>query len=230
MIMTVKKFLRKLGYDVVKYHPCYDILLKKHAIDTVLDIGANNGQFAREINKKIPRAMIYSFEPLPDVFRDLQENCSSITNFKAFNLALGERNENIVIHRSSFSPSSSLLKMSELHKRLYPKSSGAIQENVAMKKLDHVARKIELHKNILVKIDVQGFEDKVIAGGQDIISRAKLLLVETSFVTLYENQPLFDDIYTLVRNLGFTYAGSKERHYNKETGELIYEDSIFVKK
>lgn len=230
MVMTIKKFLRKLGYDVIKYRPHYDNLLKKQAIDTVFDIGANSGQFAREIHGEIPSARIYSFEPLTDVFRDLQKNCSYIHNFKAFNIALGKHNENKIIQRSSSSPSSSLLQMSELHKKLYPGSSGATQENVIIKKLDNVAQKIKLGKNILVKIDVQGFEDKVIIGGQDIISRAKLLLIETSFVTLYEEQPLFDDIYMLIRNLGFTYMGSKERHYNEETGEFIYEDSIFVKK
>lgn len=83
--------------------------------------------------------------------------------------------------------------------------------------------------NLLVKLDVQGYEDKVLLGGKNVISQAKMLLIETSFTRLYENQPLFDDIYLIVRELGFTYQGSRERHYNKKTGELVYEDAIFIK-
>ena len=229
MIMAIKKLLRKFGYDLVRYHPVYDIALKKHAIETVIDIGANTGQFALSIHEQLPHAMIYSFEPLHDVFLKLSENLKSVETFKAFNVGLGEKNEATAILRSSFTPSSSLLPMTELHKKLYPKSSGATPETIEIKRLDDMASSMPITGNLLVKLDVQGYEDKVLRGGGNLIGQAKMILVETSFIQLYENQPLFDDIYRIVRELGFTYQGSRERHYSKETGELIYEDAIFTR-
>ena len=229
MIMTVKKILRKFGYDIVHHHPVFDIALKKYAIETVIDIGANSGQFALGIHEQLPHAMIYSFEPLHDIFTKLSENLKGVRNFKAFNVGLGEKNETTTILRSSFSPSSSLLPMTELHKKLYPKSSRATTETITIKRLDDMANDIPIKGDLLVKLDVQGYEDNVIRGGSKIIGKATMLLIETSFIQLYENQPLFDDIYSIVRELGFTYKGSRERHYSKETGELIYEDSIFIK-
>jgi hypothetical protein len=76
----------------------------------------------------------------------------------------------------------------------------------------------------------KGFEDKVINGGRKTIGKAAVVIVETSFVPLYEKQPLFADIHDLMKNLGFSYYGDAARHYSKDTNKLIYEDSIFIKK
>lgn len=229
MLLALKRVLRKLGFDVVRYHPIFDIVLKKYAIDTVIDVGANNGQFALDIHARLPSATIYSFEPLHDTYKELVENLKDVPTFRAFNVGLGDAAETKTIFRSSFSPSSSLLPMTDLHKKLYPKSAGATPETITIRKLNDVASGMNLNGNVLVKLDVQGYEDKVLRGGTEVLRHAKVLVTEVSFVTLYEGQPLFNDIYTIARELGFTYAGSRERHYSSQTGELLYEDSIFVK-
>lgn len=229
MVYALKQFLRKFDYDIVRYHPLFDIVLKKYAIDTVIDIGANNGQFALDIHERLPQAAIYSFEPLHDTFQELNKNLKTVPSFHAFNTGLGDRNGTETIFHNSFSPTSSILPMTDLHKKLYPKSASATPETIAIKRLDDMQDELDLSGNVLVKLDVQGYEDKVLSGGAEVIANAKVLITEVSFVALYENQPLFDDIYQIVRKLGLTYAGSRERHYSKETGELIYEDAIFVR-
>jgi FkbM family methyltransferase len=228
MTSFIKRILRKFGFDVVRYHPLFDILLKKYDIDTVIDIGANNGQFALDIHERLPHAKIYSFEPLNDAFLELTQKLGSIANFHAFNIGLGNANKTSTINRSSFSPSSSLLPMTDLHKQLYPKSADSIAETITIKRLDDMASEMQPGSNVLVKLDVQGYEDEVLRGGAKTIARSRVLVTETSFATLYEGQPLFDDIYKIVYELGFRYAGSRERHYNTQTGELLYEDAIFV--
>jgi len=229
MLLALKRALRRFGYDVVRYHPLFDLVLQKYAIDTVLDIGANDGQFALEIHEKLPHAAIYSFEPLHDAYQKLMERMRRVPGFHAFNIGLGEAAATATIHRSSFSPSSSLLPMAALHKKLYPKSAEATPETITLKRLDDIQDELPQSGNLLVKLDVQGYEDKVLRGGSAVIARAKVLITEASYVTLYEGQPLFDDIYTVARELGFIYAGSRERHYSPATGELIYEDALFVR-
>ena len=119
----------------------------------------------------------------------------SVPKFKAFQFALGNEALEIDIHRSTYSPSSSIRPMSQLHKKVFPYTKGAVSERITVKRLDDIAEGLTLVDNLLVKIDVQGFEDKVFAGGTHTIRKAKALIVETSFESLYEGQPLFDEIY-----------------------------------
>ncbi len=229
MLMKAKKTLRRLGYDVVRYHPQYEALLKRYNISTVIDIGANSGGFAIDIHERLPEAAIYSFEPLKGPYGALAEHFKDVPTFKAYNVALGDSAGQTVMKRSSFTPSSSILEMAPLHKALYPRSSGSEDETVTIERLDDALGGIDLKKNILVKIDVQGFEDKVILGGKNVISQACMLVVEASFAELYKGQPLFGDIHELLHGLGFAYHGSRERHWNNATNEPIYEDSIYLK-
>ncbi len=79
-----------------------------------------------------------------------------------------------------------------------------------------------------MKIDVQGYEDRVLRGGEQTVKRAQVLLVETSFQQLYEGQALFEDILALLRGWGFRYAGALDQLLNPRTGEALQQDSIFV--
>ena len=101
MLIIIKRALQRFGYDVVRYHPLFDIVLKKYAIDTVLDIGANNGQFALDIHTRLPKAKIYSFEPLQEAFRELTGNLKTVPGFRAFNIGLGDSNGTATIFQIS---------------------------------------------------------------------------------------------------------------------------------
>ncbi|MBI5134446.1 MAG: FkbM family methyltransferase [Candidatus Taylorbacteria bacterium] len=229
ILFAIKRLANKFGYDIKLYHPHFDLVLKEHGIKTVIDIGANNGQFALDIRSRLPGARIISFEPLSDCYEELQAKMAGDGGFQALNLALGDVKGDVEIHRSAFSPSSSLLPMADLHKKMYPKSVETRKEKIQVERLDDVIRNIAVEGPLLVKLDVQGYEDKVIAGGKETLSLANMILIETSFKTLYEGQPLYKDIYALLASLGFSYYGNNGQHWDPKTGELVYEDSIFVK-
>ncbi|NJO65558.1 MAG: FkbM family methyltransferase [Richelia sp. RM2_1_2] len=78
-------------------------------------------------------------------------------------------------------------------------------------------------------MDTQGYEDKVLSGGEKIIKSANVIIIETSFVKLYENQPLFNDIYSKLIEWGFSYAGSLEQLVSPHTGKILQADSLFIK-
>ena len=228
--MIIKKFLRRQGYDIKRYHPLFETLIKKHNVSTVFDIGANNGQFAKKIHEALPNAKIYSFEPLKDCYDILVKTFEKENvQFKAFNFALGQENNETVIKLNNFSPSSSILPMTKEHEKLYPKNKEVAERKITIRRLDDVAKELEITDDIFIKIDVQGFEDKVIKGGSHTISKAKIILVENSFIPLYEGQPLFGDIHKLLSELGFNYSGHGDQHWNEKTNELIYEDSIYTR-
>ncbi|MBX4192197.1 FkbM family methyltransferase [Candidatus Parcubacteria bacterium] len=226
--MEIKKILRNFGIDLVRYRSFWETTVRPRKIVTLLDIGANTGAFASEFRTKFPNVFIHSFEPLPDCFKTLEESMQGDANFKAWNVALGDERGEVSMHESSFHPSSSLLQMSALHKKLYPKSAGSKEVKVKVERLDDVFAGTELKTPLMLKIDVQGFEDHVLRGAPKILSHASIVLVETSFVPLYEGQPLFADVHELMRVNGFSYHGRAEAHFN-ERGEIMYEDSIFLK-
>ena len=227
----IRKPLNLAGIDIKKYRPAVDPLkwLEKYDIKTIIDIGAHTGQFAKEIREKLPQARIYSFEPLKDCYQKLVQNMSMDKNFKAYNFALGNKESRQEINRSASSPSSSLLPMANLHEEMYPHTKGGSKEEIDVKRLDDVFKDSDLEKEILVKIDVQGYEDKVIEGGINIISQAKIALLEVSFLELYKGQALFSEIYDIMKRLGFRYQGRTQQRINPLTGEVLYEDSIFIR-
>jgi len=204
--------------------------LKGRNIHTVFDIGANVGQFASQIHRVLPDAMLYSFEPLEDCYSELVKKMAHLPRFRAFNFALGDTNGQVEIYRNDFTPSSSLLPMEELHKQAFPFTAHVTTQRIEIRRLDDVSQQLDIVDDVLVKIDVQGTEDKVILGGEKLLSRASVLIVETSFQPLYVQQPLFEDIYDLVRQ-DFRYIGSfGEPRINRLDGTPLFEDSLFVKR
>lgn len=200
--------------------------LKNLRIQTVLDIGANTGQFAAMIRGILPDSSIYSFEPLPDAYASLLSEMGPEPRFKAFNFALGDEDAKTMIHRSRFSPSSSLLPMLELHRAAWPYTAEVGTEEIEVRQLD--ALDLFLEPRVLVKLDVQGFEDRVIAGGHATIGAAACVITEVSFQRLYEGQPLFDDIYSLLLDLGFEYQGNWDQSPDPRDGRPLQADAIFI--
>lgn len=197
-------------------------------IRTVLDIGANTGQFAEQIHEILPRAKIVSFEPLKDCYEELVKNGERLGQFSAYNCALGREEGEALIYRSEFSPSSSLRPMGALHKAAFPFTKRGTVEKISVKKLDTI-KGLDVSLPMLIKIDVQGFEDEVIDGGSKTIGKAQVLIVETSFQTLYKGQPMFDEIYTRLKKLGFSYHGNWYQDNDSRNGSALQADAIFIK-
>lgn len=227
----IRKIIRPFGLDLHRYQPRPDKLawLKTLNIHTVIDVGANVGQFANKIREQLPAAFIYSFEPIKECFLKLKDREKKDQKFKAFNFALGDINEKTTINKSVYTPSSSLLPMSDIHKTAFPHTKNSVPEKIEIRKMDEMFKDIIMEKEIIIKMDTQGYEDKVIAGGQKTFSLAAVLIVETSFVPLYDYQPLFANIYAILIKMGFTYRGSLHQKINQQTGQILFEDSIFVK-
>lgn len=204
--------------------------LESGSIRTVLDIGANTGDFAITMARRFPEARVVSFEPLAAACAELERRTAGEPRCLTLRCALGEEDTELDILRCVYSPSSSILPMADLHRESFPFTAGdAVPERTRVRRLDDVAAELGLQDDILVKIDVQGYEGHVVRGGEATLRRARAIIVETSFVTLYEGQPRFDDIYQHLRRLGFSYAGNWEQLPDPRTGRILQADAIFVR-
>ena len=80
-----------------------------------------------------------------------------------------------------------------------------------------------------MKIDAQGYEDKVLAGAPQTLTRAKAAIIEVSFRELYEGQPLFDSIYRTMHDAGFSYRGNLYQLVHPNDRSVLQADALFVK-
>jgi FkbM family methyltransferase len=203
-------------------------VLADHSFAQVLDIGANEGQFATLARQLWPAARIDSFEPLPDVYSKLVERHGRDPAVHAHRLALGRTPGTVRMQQSDFSPSSSILPMAELHTREWPESKGHRLVDVQVERLDDWAIKQPATWDpLLVKIDVQGYELEVIEGGIDTLRRADWLVVEVSFYELYAGQPLFSQVHARLEEIGFIYRGNIEQYRSKSGDRVLFADAIF---
>ena len=211
----------------------FNLFNKKWLIDsninTIIDIGANIGEFTLIFSELFPNAIIHAFEPLPECFSQLEKRTELFTNIYNYNIALGSKKEIKTIFYSSWHPASSFKEMTVEHKKRYPKSSINTEINVNVEKLDEVKFKSDIKNNIFIKIDVQGFEDEVIKGGISLFKKAKVIVIEVSFLDLYKNEPQFDGIYSLLSSLGFEYKGSLKQSINKNKSYL-QADCVYINK
>src|SRR4051812_24718395 len=67
----------------------HDAILEPLKLDTVVDIGANRGQFALCIRRLFPQAMILSFEPLIEPARKYSQVFEGDARARLFNTAIG---------------------------------------------------------------------------------------------------------------------------------------------
>ena len=227
----IRNLFFKFGFVINKKQPWFNNhkWLTNFNIETIFDIGANTGQFALEYSQILPKAIIYSFEPVKSVYKELVENTKNI-KIKTFNYGIGDKMETVTINVNQFSPSSSILELSSLHKENYKHAIDTFEEEISIKKLDNEFNVADFKRNILVKIDVQGFEDRAIAGSINILSQSKLVFVEITFKELYQNQKLFHHIYNQLYELGFEYHGSLAQNFDKSDGAIIYADALFINK
>ncbi|RYD59319.1 MAG: FkbM family methyltransferase [Sphingobacteriales bacterium] len=196
---------------------------------TIVDVGANEGQFAMKMRRFFPAAQIISFEPIPDIYNKLNENFAGDSGFKAHCLGLGEKKETSSFFLNDYSASSSMLKLGD-HMDHFDKASSGKEITINIDRLDDVVKPADIKRPLFVKLDVQGFEDRVINGGMEVIKQADLIMCEVSFKTLYEDQKLFDDIYYMLKGLGFAYHGNYEQLHSPVTNEVLQADAIFVRR
>lgn len=207
--------------------------LPSFPIRTVLDVGAYSGGWANDIlAPRFPTARIHSFEPLPESFVNLKTTAdASAGRITAHNFGLGERAEMLVMQSAAdFLPASSLLSSTEENRRAHPQTTRTEDRTVEIRVLDEIAPTLvpAIEDELLVKIDVQGFEDRVIRGGRKTISRARAVIVEVQQAYLYEGQPTFRDIFLELDALGLAFTGVLDQFAGHD-GRVLYYDAVFIR-
>jgi FkbM family methyltransferase len=233
-----KKIFQNFGILIRKYNPATSEELRRiklfehYNIDLVFDIGANKGQYATGIMDAGYNKKIVSFEPLTSAHAVIDSLSKKYSNWTvAERCAIGSENQDIEINISANSVSSTLLNMLDTHIEGAPESKIIGKEKVHVYPLDQIAEKyINNNKNIFLKIDVQGFEQEVLKGGQNILSKAKGVEMEISLVPLYENQSwLLAEILDYMTKKGLKLRSIVPAFTDNKTGIVLQCNGIFFR-
>jgi FkbM family methyltransferase len=192
--------------------------LSNLAVDTVLDIGANRGQFSLLAKELFKGVKVYAFEPLSkpaDVFRKVFSEDESI---KLFQYAIGEKSDSRVMHVAKKDDSSSILEFAQ--QREVFNSAIEREESISIKPIAEFLGEMNLTGVILAKIDVQGYELQVLKGCATLLPEISYVYVECSFVELYRGQGLASDVISLLWQHGFEVRGVFNQHCDPRFGPV----------
>ncbi|SRR5258708_4500353 len=194
---------------------------------TVIDIGANRGQFALVARRCFPLARIISFEPLATPAKEFGAIFRNDPEVVLHQAAVGPVRERRTMHIAGRDDSSSLLPLTPTQNRLFPGTAevGTVSTDVAP--LQDFLQSREIPAPAMLKIDVQGFELQVLRGCESLLERFAYVYAECSFIELYKGQALADEVIAWLRERRFRLTGIYNM-VNDVSGKAIQADFFFV--
>lgn len=193
---------------------------------TVVDIGANRGQFALAAREWAPNARVISFEPLPgpaSVFRSVFSGDDKVFLQQA---AIGPEPKKQKMHISAKDDSSSLLPISSVQIAKFPGTGEVATIEVLVGQLEEFIKADELQSPSILKLDVQGYEFEALIGCESMLPYFNMVYCECSFVELYSGQKLAWEVVDWLADKGFRLSGIFNTSYDSN-GQTIQADFLF---
>ena len=168
----------------------------------VLDIGANIGDYSKNIFKISPDIQIYAFEPHPITYKKLSTSVVS-KNFHSFNLAVGSKNSELQLYDYENQDGSSHASMYKeviegIHK------GRAVQHDIKVIRLDDFLEEHSIDSIDLLKIDTEGNELNVLKGLVNWISQGKIRAIHFEFNEMNViSRSFFKDFWDILPNYNF---------------------------
>lgn len=195
---------------------------------TIIDIGANRGQFALAARHCHPSASLEAFEPLANPARVFRKVFAGDKNTRLHEVAIGPRKEQAPIHLSRRDDSSSLLPITAAQSALFADTEETGLAMVEVGPLHEFVTASQLAEPALLKIDVQGFELEALKGCEALLGKFSWIYVECSFVELYAGQTFADEVIAWLRERHFRLSGIYNMIHGPE-GRAIQADFLFTR-
>ena len=195
---------------------------------TVLDVGANKGQFSLLVRSLLPETAIWAFEPLASEADIFARNFDGDDRCTLYRFALSDTAGTAEFHIADRPDSSSLLSIGEGQRSAYGVGE-ARTVSVEVKRLDEIVMPDKLAGRVMLKIDVQGAEHMVLRGATGILPQVDFVYLEASFVELYDGQKLAGDMVVQMDELGFALRAVGSKSDTRQFG-ATQADLLFIRK
>jgi FkbM family methyltransferase len=191
---------------------------------TVVDVGADEGQFVLLASPAFADAAVCSFEPLTEPAARLR----AVFGAKArlFEAAIGPCDKEATIYVSRRVDSSSLLPIAR-QTEVFPGTELKEQRAVRVAPLATFFRAEATRAPALLDIDFQGFELEALKGCESLLPLFQYVYVECSFIELYRGQALVDDVILYLCQGNFRLSGVQNR-IDDPDGSPVEANFLFV--
>jgi FkbM family methyltransferase len=196
----------------------------------ILDIGAHKGFYSDLFLKLYSSVKIILFEPNLILYKKLKKRFANNQNIKIYNFGIGDKNKyekfltsSISDYVSTFSIVNKKSKYLFLRNLIHGQINQKINYKlVKIKQLDKISI-IKKKRIDLIKIDVEGYEEKVINGALKTLNKTKLILIENHKDNLYLNynpkeihRKLIELNFKLYKKIKFPFMTWEDRIYIKD--------------
>jgi FkbM family methyltransferase len=192
-------------------------ILQTLDIDTVLDVGANDGGYREFLRHNVGyTGRIVSFEPVSAVYQMLTASAAGDPGWRGFPIALGDADCELDINVSHRTTMSSFLRPDTVgltrlgYRHLVDVTDVVRTETVTVRRLDSIIGEVlegRSDARVFLKCDTQGFDLKVMAGARRSLAAVMALQVELSFKPIYAEGPSYGEVLDQLTASGFDVAG-----------------------
>jgi FkbM family methyltransferase len=223
----LKKLLKSLsqsyGFDIVTYRPFLELLLDWN-IEYVLDVGANEGQFATKLRQIGFQGHIFSFEPVPKTFARLDQNASQDSLWHTYNFALGTKSEKMAIQVTDDTQLVSIMDPVREHKFTHTVT-------IQIQRLTDWQPPIPINwEKTCLKIDTQGYEMQVLLGAGQLLQKLHAIIAELAINLSYKGQPHAEEIIAFLRQRHFELWTTRRGTWTPHGFQEIERDGLFKNK
>lgn len=192
---------------------------------TMVDVGANRGQFLFAALSLSRPGQVFAYEPLPDLAAGLQAIASARPEVRVRNAAVGQTRGKVTINRMDVTEFSSVLQATDLtdvYTGWQPSRTHTLE--VEQVTLDEELAACE--RVGLLKLDVQGYEAHVLGGAEAVLVRTDCVMVEINYLQNYLGEAGFDTIHSRLTSLGFKLRGVSAPFLNGR-GVPVWADAAY---
>jgi FkbM family methyltransferase len=204
-----------------------NLVLKSFAINHVIDVGANSGQYAKSLRSAGYKNYIYSFEPTY-IYNELSKNAMNDHLWQVYNYGIGDKSEKVIMQiASNGSQSSSVLLPKDILKQNFGITFKQ-SELIEIQPLNDFIATNAL-ENAYLKIDTQGNEMNVLRGLSTGIDKISAIEFESAIIPLYEGESNHYQLADFLISKGFIPIQIVITHWDEDK-QTVSLDSIFVRK
>ena len=244
----IKNFFSLCGYEINKknleiknlsFDEIYKIKIKSNPV--IFDVGANQGQSIERFKKIFENPIIHAFEPIEFEFKKLKEKYSNDKNIILNNYAAGEKDQSKDFYITAKTGNSSFNKLRantdwlKVRSKQFNTSEEGYTKEIKSTKvitLDNYCSQNNIKKIDILKIDTQGYEDKVLQGSQEILKKEIVYSVESEIMLddVYEKYFTFNDLEKFLVPNNYRLVGINMTNNNLFSGIVFFADILYFNK
>lgn len=237
--LAIHRVFNGFGFDLVRLRnsnagfPRHLLnVLDTYAIDCVIDVGANTGQYGRFLREIGFKGHIVSFEPVSAVFSLLEQQSAADDKWSCHKLALGDRSETKVINVYKSSVFSSFLAANDYSKKIWESLQDVTLESVRVVRLEDVFQQFICGlgcQNCMLKLDTQGYDKFVFEGAKGCLEHIRALQSELSLIPVYDDMVEVYEVLKEFNGSGFYISGMYPINRDESLAVIEY-DCVMVKR